>query len=590
MQKSILRISAAALVLFSFASGTQVSAADAVAAAAPAPVRSADLVFVNGEVRTPGGWVEAVAVSKGVIIAVGSSADVRGQAGEGARIVDLKGATLLPGLTDGHVHAMFAGMEQFTCRIRPGAKSDVIAKTVAGCVTDKAEGEWITGGNWVAAGFKPAEQNSKFLDRIAPKNPVALIDESHHSLWVNSAALKQAGITRDTKDPDGGAIDRDGRGEPTGLLRETAMGLVNGKIPRPTDAQRAAALTLSTNQMLSFGITGFIDAGVLLPDVGVMSAMSASGAMKQRVRGCMRWTPLAGTNPVANGEALIEARAFYSQPRFKLDCVKVVLDGVPTEGRTAMMIDPYLDGPHGHGGEPTRGIAMLAPEILYPAVTRFDREGLTIKFHAAGDGAVRGAIDSVAAARKANGWGGPAHDVGHNSFVDPADIDRVRDLQMTWEFSPYIWYPTPIAATDIRAVVGDERMKRWIPIKDALDSHALIIAGSDWSVVPSVNPWLAIETMVTRQMPGGSKETLGEGQKIGLDDAMRIFTENAAVHMGLRDTVGSIAPGMHADVIVVERNPFKIPITEVHNTKVLMTFIDGEKVYDAASPPKLTAH
>jgi predicted amidohydrolase YtcJ len=182
------------------------------------------------------------------------------------------------------------------------------------------------------------------------------------------------------------------------------------------------------------------------------------------------------------------------------------------------------------------------------------------------------------------------HHVGHSTFVDPADIPRVRELQMSWEFSPYIWYPTPIAAIDIRAAVGDERMKRWVPIKDALDTGALVVAGSDWSVVPSVNPWLAIETMVTRQKPGGSAETLGEQERVTLDEAFRILTENGAKLMGHRDKVGSIEVGMHADVIVTATNPFDAPIAEVHATKVKMTFIDGEKVFDAASPPKLTAH
>jgi len=584
----LFRGGCAALALAALTAGPAGMAAEPPSAPAPA-APAADLILKNGEIWTPGGWAEAVAISRGVIVATGSSTDVAASAAPDAQIVDLKGAAVLPGLADSHVHSMFAGMEQFSCRLAPGSKADAIAAAVSACVRAKQPGQWITGGNWVAAGFRPGQQNRQFLDRIAPSNPVALIDESHHSLWVNSAALKLAGITRDTPDPDGGVIDRDASGEPVGLLRETAMGLVNAHVPPPTDAERRAALTLSSNQMLSYGITAFTDAGVLLPDAGVMSAMSADGTLKQRVRGCMRWMPLAGSDPVANGEAMIARRAFYSQPRFKLDCVKIVLDGVPTESRTALMIDPYLASHHGHGGESTRGIAMLSPEILNPAVTRFDREGLVIKFHTAGDGAVREAIEAVAAARKANGWGGPAHDVGHNSFVDPADIDRVRDLDMTWEFSPYIWYPTPIAAQDIRGVVGDERMKRWIPIRDAVESHALVVAGSDWSVVPSVNPWLAIETMVTRQMPGGSKETLGEGQKISLEEALRIFTENAAMHMGLRDKVGSIAPGMRADMIVVERNPFKVPITEVHKTRVLMTFIDGEKVYDAASPPKFTA-
>lgn len=539
---------------------------------------SRDFILINADVLTPNGSAPALAVRDGIIVAVGSAADVAASVPD-ARRIDLKGAAVMPGLVDSHVHATFAGLEQFACRIQPGAVAKVIAETVKGCVAKARPGEWINGGNWVAAGFGKGEQTKTFLDRIAPANPVLLVDESHHSLWVNSAALKAAGITRDTRDPAGGVIDRDSMGEPTGLLRETAMGLVYSVIPTPNEATRRAALKLSTGQMLSYGITAFADAGVTMADVGTLSALSAEGVLKQRVRGCMRWTPLAGDTPDADGMALITARAAYSTPRFRLDCVKVVLDGVPTESRTAYMLDPYLA--HGHDDAPTRGLPMIPSDRLNPAIAAFDRTGLTVKFHAVGDAAVREAIDSVANARKVNGWGGPSHDVGHNSFVAPQDIARVRDLQMTWEFSPYIWYPTPIASKDIRGVIGDERMKRWIPIRDALETGALVVAGSDWSVVPSVNPWIAMETMVTRQIPGGSAETLGEGQKITLAQALRIFTENGARFLGLRDQIGSIEPGMKADVIVVDRNPYKVPVTDIHRTRVLRTFIDGEQVYAA---------
>jgi predicted amidohydrolase YtcJ len=259
------------------------------------------------------------------------------------------------------------------------------------------------------------------------------------------------------------------------------------------------------------------------------------------------------------------------------------LDGVPTEGHTGAMLHPYE-------GSTETGMLTVPQPLLDRIVTEFDRQGLHIKFHAAGDAAVRAAIEAVAAAREANGFGGPMHDVAHNSFVDPADIDRVRELNMSWEFSPYIWYPTPIAYGDVRRAVGDERMKRWIPIRDAVESGALVAAGSDWSVVPSINPWLAIETMVTRRMPGGGEETLGEDQRITLEQALHIFTEGGAREMGHRDIVGSIEPGMRADLVVTRTNPFKVPITQVHRIEVDLTFIDGEQVYDAANPPNLTAH
>ncbi|MEJ2409035.1 MAG: amidohydrolase [Novosphingobium sp.] len=548
----------------------------------------ADLLFTNGEIWTPTGWAQAMAVSKGIIVGTGSDAEMTGLAAANATVIDLKGEAVLPGLHDMHVHPMGAGLEQFACRLMPGADAAAIAAQVAACAKLKKPGQWITGGNWIAAGFKPGQQNRQFLDKLAPGNPVMLNDEAHHSLWVNSMVLKLAGITRDTPNPAGGVIERDARGEPTGLLRETARSLVDKIVPEPTDQEKRAALMLAANQMLSYGITSYTDALIDRSSIGTYAYLAGTGQLKQRVRGCIRWLPNHADDPAVSGAALIADRGFYERARLKFDCVKMFLDGVPTESHTAMMLSPYAgvaaSDPHAHG------IEMVDPAQLFPEVTKFDREGLTVKFHAAGDGAVREAMDAVEAARKANGWGGPSHDIAHDSFVDPADIPRVRALHMTWEFSPYIWFPTPMAEHDITVAIGPERMKRWIPIKDALDTGALVVAGSDWSVVPSVNPWIAIETMVTREVPGGSEETLGEGQRITLAQALRIFTENSAAHMGDRDKVGTIEPGMHADVIVVDRNPFKVPITDVHNTKVLMTFIDGEEVYDAASPPRLTAN
>jgi predicted amidohydrolase YtcJ len=223
---------------------------------------------------------------------------------------------------------------------------------------------------------------------------------------------------------------------------------------------------------------------------------------------------------------------------------------------------------------------MVPPKVLGEAVTDFDRRGFTVKFHAAGDAAVRAGLDAIEAARRANGFSGNLHDVGHNSFVQMSDIGRARALGATFEMSPYIWYPNPIIP-DIAKAIGPERMRRWIPVKDAIDSGALVVPGSDWSVVPSVNPWIAIETLVTRQPPGGGGEPLGAAERITLQQAFDLFTINAARQMGNANKVGRIEPGMLADVLVLDRNPFKIPVTDIHNTHVRMTLINGEVVYRA---------
>jgi predicted amidohydrolase YtcJ len=331
--------------------------------------------------------------------------------------------------------------------------------------------------------------------------------------------------------------------------------------------------------MLSEGITSFTDAGLSLDALQAYATLAEQGVLKQRVRGCIGWR-----SPVFNAATStanpIEVRQQFAKGRFKPDCVKIVLDGVPTDGHTAAMLDSYGDATHIKDEARSKGLLMVPAEELKRVVIDLDRQGLTVKFHAAGDAAVRAGLDAIEAARKANGYSGLTHDVGHNSFVNMADIRRARALGATFEMSPYIWYPNPIIP-DIAKAIGPERMKRWIPVKDAIDAGALVVPGSDWSVVPSVNPWIAIETLVTRQKLGGGGEALGEQERVTLDQAMDMFTVNSARQMGNADITGRIALGLRADVLVLDRNPYKIPVTDIHNTKVKKTIIDGEIVYEA---------
>lgn len=535
-----------------------------------APPVPADIIYENGQVYTPKGWVSGIAISGGTIIALGDSREVEKHKSAKTKVIDLKNGTVLPGFHDMHVHPMGAGLGELQCQIPHGSSPQQIFDITAACVKKSKPGEWITGRAYEADSFGATPPNKEMLDKVAPNNPVIFTDISGHSSWANSAALKVAGVTRDTPNPVNGIIERDASGEPTGLLRETAAGLVSRFVPPASREKNAAALKWALDDMLSLGITAFDDAGVS-EDVAIAYAdLADRGELKQRVRGCL-W---------ARDPKVIEHRDIYTRDRFSPTCVKVVLDGVPTDGHTAAMVDDYepLPGSHGEGRE--KGLLMVPPAELNALVTKLDADGLTVKFHAAGDAAVRAGLDAIEAARKTNGFSGLMHNVGHNSFVKITDIARARDIGAAFEFSPYIWYPSPIIG-DIRKAVGEERMKRWIPVKDALVFGALSVPGSDWAVVPSSNPWIALETLVTRQKPGGGGEALGEAEKITLDEAFDMFTMASARQQNNSALTGSIEIGKAADIIVVDQNIFKIPITDVHKTKVLMTIIEGETVYQS---------
>lgn len=542
----------------------------AMAHAQPAP---ADLLFVGGTVLTPGGTASAVAVSHGTIVAVGSDSEIMALPHDGAKVVQLSGATLMPGLYDMHVHTYFAGQDMLSCRFARGSAPAAIVAAVKACAARAAPGSWIIGGSWVGAVFRPGEQGHGLLDAAAPDNPVLLNDESLHSVWLNARALKLAGIDSSTPNPPGGVIDRDAHGAPTGVLRESAAKDVERVIPKPTPDEQVAAVKAATDRMLAYGIVGFTDAAVRRDYAIGLSRYAKSGGLRQYARGCIVWGPNA-----QGSESLIPERQLWSGGRLQLDCIKMFLDGVPLEGQTAAMLAPYAAPAHGTAGT---GIKEIPEATLFPAVAEFDRQGLIIKFHAAGDAAVREAIDAVEHARAANGASGQHHEVGHNTFVDPADVPRVRALGMTWEMSPYIWYPTPITAHDIAAAVGPERMKRLWPVREVVATGANVVVGSDWPVIADVNPWLAFETLVTRQVPGATGPAQAPDEAITREQALTLLTANGAREMGRLDRGGTIEPGKLADVIVVDRNPLTVPVGQIHATRVLATWIAGEQVYAA---------
>jgi predicted amidohydrolase YtcJ len=540
----------------------------------------ADLILENGQFYTPQGFKQAVAVRNGLIELIGTTEAVRARRGDRTQVIDLQGAAVLPGLHDMHVHPGGAGLGNLQCRFPQGLAPKQMMDTVAGCAKKKQKGEWISGGQWDAASFGKTPPHRSMLDRAAPDNPVSLTDISGHSTWANSKALELAKITKDTPNPPGGIIEKDAKGEPTGLLRESATGLVRRLVPPPTFEQQVEALDWALNVMLANGITSFTDAGVDESGLRAYAALADQGKLKQRTRVCMFWGRAFIDGRPSSADALIARRNFYARERVSPDCVKVVLDGVPTDGHTAAMLDTYEPAPGTNEPGRAKGLLMLPPEVVNPLVTRLDAQGLTVKFHAAGDAAVRAGLDAIEAARKANGFSGQIHDVGHNSFVHMDDIRRARGIGAAFEMSPYIWYPNPIIP-DIRKAVGEERMKRWIPVADAVAAGALVTPGSDWPVVPLVNPWIALETLVTRQVPGGGGEALGVAEKISLEQAVDIFTVQSARQMGARSRRGAIEEGSMADLVVIDRNPFQIPITQVHDTKVKMTLIGGEVVYQA---------
>lgn len=544
---------------------------------APAKV-TADLILTGGELYTGEGWVSAMAVSNGTIVAVGDANTVAPFKDATTKVVDLGGKAVLPGFHDMHIHPLMGGQMMTSCVLKREATPDEIKATVAACAAKKKPGEWITGGSWVNSVFKDKPQDKALLDEAAPNNPVVLIDETGHSSWVNSAALKLANITKSTANPLNGVIEHRPNGEPNGLLRESAAGLIRSIVPIPTLDGNLLSLRRAMQEMVSNGVTSLQDAFATADSMAAFAALADKGELKPRVKACLGWSfNISGVDKPF--EAVYAQRGIYSRDRLKADCVKIVGDGVPGEGHTAAMLEPYEEVLPGEKDDSRKfGILNVPPDVMKKMVARFDADGMSMLIHCTGDRCARAAVDSIEAARQTNGYNGLLHQVGHDNFTTLNDLQKGKTLGATFEFSAYLYYLNGVT-TVYRRAIGTKRFERYKPLRDTIDSGAIALEGSDWPVSPSADPWTAIETLVTRQKPGGGGEKLAPGQAITLKEVIDIYTVNGAKQWGHAYDVGKIKPGYLADVIVLSQNPFKVPITDVHNTKVMMTFINGEQVF-----------
>jgi predicted amidohydrolase YtcJ len=267
----------------------------------------------------------------------------------------------------------------------------------------------------------------------------------------------------------------------------------------------------------------------------------------------------------------------YASPHLHLDFVKIFLDGVPTPARTAAMLDPYV--PDDIHGDQFIGNLHVPLETLAQDLIALDAKGFTVKMHAAGDRSVRVGLDAIEAARKVNGSSGLRHELAHAGYIHPDDMPRFAALNAVADISPVLWHPSPIVDAVVSAV--GPRGEHYFPVRDLLDSGALVVAGTDWpAVAPTANPWVGIEALVTRSDPAGQMEgQFWAEQAVTLEEAIRIYTLNGARALRLDALTGSVEVGKSADIIVLDRNLFEIPVDDVGETEVQMTFFEGRLIF-----------
>lgn len=539
---------------------------------------SPDLILTNGKFYTPSGWAEAVAIKDGVLIAVGPASSIEARGASMTKTIDLGGRTVLPGFQDMHSHATAeAQIQLFGCPIPAGSSSAVVLSRIKGCVAKLPAGAWVRASSFDPTQFEDRTKLRSMLDRVSPNNPVLIHATDQHSAWVNSLALKAAGVTKSTPNPSGGTIERDQNGEASGIVSDSGLFLITPAMPQATFEQKVKALEWASKLMASYGITSYTEAATGGEDQRVFATVADEGNLLQRSRVCTFWQPARNGLPEIGLETLAQ-RNTYSRPMVDTNCVKVFSDGVPTISRTSPMIEPYA--PHGGKAE-DRGFFQMTTAALAEALTKFDAEGLYIKTHACGDAAVRQTLDAYEIMRERNGFS-RMHEVAHWCFAKPDDIARARGLGLTIELSAYIWDPEDPINKDIKSAVGQERMKHFFPAAAAVASGANVTLGSDWPCKDSPNPWPAIESLVTRSSPGRVDGMVdAPEERITVKQAIDMATINGARQLGISDRVGRIATGMLADLIVLDRNPLEVANAEIGKTKVLRTFVGGKEVYSA---------
>lgn len=554
----------------------------------------ADLILTGGRVYTVDAarsWAQAVAVRAGRIAAVGPDAAVRALAGPGTQAVDLAGRMLLPGFQDAHVHASAAGLERARCDLSElhslpdylAAVGSYAART--GGPGGAAADGWITGGGWAMDVFPGGNPARADLDRVAGGRPVFLPNRDHHAAWVNSRALELAGIGAGTPDPPDGRIERDERGEPAGTLQEGAMDLVQRVLPPPALAEQLAGIEEGQRYLHALGVTAWQEAIVggyaATPDCfRAYLEADRRGLLVSQVVGALWWQRGTGAGQLAGLERRRE-EASARPGRFRATSVKIMMDGV-CENHTAAMLTPYLDG---HGNQTaTDGISYFDPRELAAAVTRIDASGFDAHFHAIGDRAVRDALDAVAAARAANGPGG-RHHIAHIQVVHPDDLARFRELGVAANAQP-LWACNEPQMTELTLpFLGPQRALWQYPFGSLAASGAQLAFGSDWPV-SSPDPLGEIHVAVNRTIPpgypyGGDGDggVFLPGERLSLPAALAAATIGSAYVNRLDHEAGTVEPGKRADLVVLDRDLFAHPASEIAAARVDLTIIGGELVY-----------
>jgi predicted amidohydrolase YtcJ len=533
-------------------------------------VRTATTHFVNATVVTmdpDNPLARSIAIQNGKIVHCGQE-PVAAQAGD--ERIDLEGRTVLPGLIDGHVHPVGAGLRMRRCDVGDLTSVQQYLDRLA-AYASQTPLPWIQASGWATAVAANERLTASALDAAVGHRPAYIANVDAHSAWVNSAALAAAGIDSMTPDPSRGVIERWPDGSPSGVLHESAMDLVLRVMPATTLDDKLDGLLAAQAHMHSLGVVGWQDAllgqacGMDDPTDAYVAA-EAAGRLTARVTGALWWDRERGLEQISE---LCEKRRQIGRRRFSTPAVKIMLDGVPEAG-TSSMLAPYSSPcghPLGHNG-PT----YLPADDLRRIVVQLDGRGFDLHFHALGDRSVRDALDAIEHARNTNSSRGTRHQIAHVFALAPEDIRRFRaldvsiNLQMLWTAEEMLAPMAPI--------FGEQRFRSLSALREWNDTGLRWAAGSDWPV-SSADPFLGMHAAVLRRIEPGRSAMADQG--LSPSTVLTAYTRGAAYTSRL-DGNGLLAPGANADFVVVDDDPLEVS-AQLQRIRVEATYIDGRAVY-----------
>lgn len=525
-----------------------------------------ETAYVNARVWTgvPGARIATAIGTVGSRIVALDDGPVRQQIDKRTRVVDLKGAFVVPGFIDNHTHFLLAAATLVPPDLRQARTRAEFARRIAEAAGALQPGEWIRGGNWDAELWGGELPTREWIDEVTPHTPVAVARLDQHMLLLNSLALRLAGIDRNTPEPPGGRIVRDASGEPTGIIIDQAKPLVERAIPAPSEA--------ALEKMLRDGIAFGLRYGVTQSHAMGLDWVMHDALLRLRAKGetGMRFYSFV---PLQDWERLVAIiqRDGRGDDWVRWGGLKAMADG-SLGSRTALFHRPYDDAPG------TRGLTVTNPGKLREWTTHADRNGLQVTLHAIGDEANDEVLDIFAAVARTNGARDRRFRIEHAQHLSPAAIPRFAQQNVIASVQPYH------AIDDGRWAInriGAERLKRTYAFKSLLDSGARLSFGSDWPVAP-FNPLTGIAAAVLRQtIDGANPQGWMPEQRITPEQALMAYTGTNAYAGFQEDRLGRLAPGYIADFVVLDGDLLKIDPQKIVDVAVLRTIVDGKERFVA---------